>query len=131
MSIAPKTTLAVFFIYRSLILTVSIALDFFVAEGEKDWTNDAADFKLVGTSASGVLHGGMLAANSAADVSAAMLNQSASLDWRSTFTREGPVGSDLYRLRIRYADGFSAKLNGTLFVHVGTFPSPMALQTAS
>ncbi len=93
-------------------------LDFFVAEGEKDWTNDAADFKLVGTSASGVLHGGMLAANSAADVSAAMLNQSASLDWRSTFTREGPVGSDLYRLRIRYADGFSAKLNGTLFAQV-------------
>jgi len=94
------------------------SLDFFVAEGERDWENDASSFKLVGDAASGVVHGGILAANAAADVASAMLNTSASLDWRSTFTREGPVGSDLYRLRIRYADGFSAKLNGTLFAQV-------------
>ena len=93
------------------------ALDFSVAQGEQDFS--AAAFRLVGSAASGVTHTGALGANMAADLTAVLGGTTASADWRGSFTLDAaPAAGEEFRLRIRYADGFTARLNGTQFVSV-------------
>ncbi len=93
------------------------SLDFSAAEGAKEFST--GDFHLVGSAASGLIHAGALGSQVAQDVSSEMVGKSASLDWRANFDLEdGPAEGDVYRLRIRYADGFSARLNGAEFASV-------------
>ena len=87
------------------------SLDFSVAEGSKDFA--LADFHLVGSLESGVLHSGALGAQVAVDVTSEMVGKSQTLDWRASFDLgDGPAEGDVYRLRMRYADGFTARING-------------------
>lgn len=93
------------------------ALDFSAAQDEHDFSLET--FHLVGSSESGLIHAGALGASVAADVSEAMAGASASLEWRGEFTMdESPAAGDSFKLRIRYADGFTASLNGTQFASV-------------
>ena len=93
------------------------SFDFSAAEGAKEFST--GDFHLVGSAASGLIHAGALGSQVAQDVSSEMVGKSASLDWRASFDLEdGPAEGDVYRLRIRYADGFSARLNGAEFASV-------------
>ena len=93
------------------------ALDFSVAQGEQDFS--AAAFRLVGSAASGLTHTGALGANMAVDLTDVMAGTTASVDWRGSFTLDAaPAAGEEFRLRIRYADGFTARLNGTQFVSV-------------
>ena len=93
------------------------ALDFSVAQGAKSFNN--VDFHLVGSDESNVLHAGALGGHTAVDLAEKMLGKAASVDWRGTFTlADAPVEGDTFKLRIRYADGFTASLNGTQFASV-------------
>ena len=92
-------------------------VDFSVAEGQKGYS--AADFRLVGSAESGVIHSGLFGPEVSVDLADEMAGKSASVDWRSSFTlSEAPAEGDAFRLRIRYADGFTAKLNGVEFASV-------------
>ena len=83
---------------------------------EGDVAFDATQFKLVGSEESGVLHAGAFSAKVAADVASEMIGRSASLEWKGNFALDAdPVDGDEFRLRIRYADGFSARVNGHEF----------------
>ena len=93
------------------------ALDFSVARDEQDFS--AAAFRLVGSAASGLTHTGALGANMSTDITEAMAGVSASVDWRGSFTLDAaPAEGEAFKLRIRYADGFVARMNGTQFVSV-------------
>ncbi|MBQ9726900.1 MAG: CotH kinase family protein, partial [Kiritimatiellae bacterium] len=96
------------------------AFDFSVAEGEATpFDQHASQFRLVGSAESGVLHAGALGAQVAADLSGEMPGVSAEVQWRATFAMPAPPDTnDAVRLRIRYADGFAARLNGTEFARV-------------
>ena len=101
--------------------TGGAALDFCVKEGEfEDYENFTLDgFSLVGTAASGVAHVGAWAGHVSTDVSAAMLNVTNALDWKATFALDAaPASDDAFRLKVRYADGFTAKVNGTVVTNV-------------
>ena len=101
-------------------------LDLFVAEGVQvaDATN-MGGFNLLGGLASGVVHAGALGGSIAQDVAGEMLNRSTTLDWRGSFTLdEAPAAGDSFRLRIRYADGFSASINGHSFASVSPAATP-------
>lgn len=88
------------------------SLDLSVAEGEHEFTDGG--FKLVGSVESGVVHAGALGGKIAVDLEDAMKGVTDRVDWKGTFTLEAaPTEGDAYRLRIRYADGFTAKVNGT------------------
>ncbi len=88
------------------------SLDFSVAKGSVDF--DPAVFRLVGSAESGVLHAGAFGSYIAADLSDEMAGKSATAEWRGSFTlADAPADGDAFRLRIRYADGFVARLNGT------------------
>ena len=90
------------------------ACDFSAAEGQ--FTGfDLGKFNLVGTAESGIVHAGALGAEVAADVRDEMVGKSKTLDWRTTFTMdEAPGEGDAFHLLVRYADGFTAKLNGEI-----------------
>ena len=97
--------------------TGGAALDFCVKEGEfEDYENFTLDgFSLVGTAASGVTHAGAWAGHVSTDVSAAMLNVTNELEWKATFALDAaPASDDAFRLKVRFADGFTAKVNGTV-----------------
>ncbi|MGI6494742.1 MAG: lamin tail domain-containing protein [Kiritimatiellia bacterium] len=87
------------------------ACDFSVAQGfQENWTSA---FKLVGDPSGPIVHAGALSSALANDVSDAMAGESR-LDWRTFFDFDGTAGpDDRLELRIRYADGFVATLNGT------------------
>ncbi len=85
-------------------------IDFSAAKGRTDF--NAETFQLVGMG--DVVHAGALGSQVAADVSGEMVGQSKTLEWRTKFTLdETPVAADGFRLRVKYADGFSARVNGT------------------
>ena len=85
-------------------------IDFSAAKGRTDF--NAETFQLVGMG--DVVHAGALGSQVAADVSGVMVGQSKTLEWRTKFTLdETPVAADGFRLRVKYADGFSARVNGT------------------
>ena len=93
------------------------SLDFSVMEGEfADYeTFTLEGFNLVGTAASGVTHAGEWAGHVSADVTSAMLNVTNALEWKSTFTLDAaPASNDAFKLKVRYADGFVARVNGTV-----------------
>ena len=93
------------------------ALDFSAAEGETDF--NASAFRLVGSAEGDVLHAGALGAQVAADLSGEMPGVTNAVDWRATFALPSTLAEDdSLRLRIRYADGFAARLNGTEFARV-------------
>ena len=97
--------------------TGGAALDFCVKEGEfEDYENFTLDgFSLVGTAASGVTHAGAWAGHVSTDVTAAMLNVTNELEWKATFALDAaPASDDAFRLKVRFADGFTAKVNGTV-----------------
>ena len=97
--------------------TGGASLDFCVKEGEfEDYENFTLDgFSLVGAAASGVTHAGAWAGHVSTDVSAAMLNVTNALDWKATFALDAaPAADDAFRLKVRFADGFTAKVNGTV-----------------
>ena len=94
--------------------TGGASLDFCVKEGEfKDYENFTLDgFNLVGTAASGIIHAGEWAGHILTDVSGLMLGISDTLEWKSSFMLdEVPLDGDNYRMKVRYADGFVAKVN--------------------
>ncbi|MGN0845983.1 MAG: chitobiase/beta-hexosaminidase C-terminal domain-containing protein, partial [Kiritimatiellia bacterium] len=71
-------------------------------------------FKLLGGAESGVVHAGAFGGSVAADLAEEMKGRSVRADWRADFTlAEAPAAGDAFRLRMRYADGFTAKVNGT------------------
>ena len=87
------------------------ALDLSAAKGRLAF--DAAKFQLVGAAGSAIVHAGALGAQVAADVAAEMVNKATTAEWKTTFTMdEAPAAEDTFRLLLRYADGFTAKLNG-------------------
>jgi len=105
----------VYFNYNS-----NSVLDFSCYEGAtEDWNN--TDFKLVGSEASGVVHAGALGSLIAEDISNEMLGKKTEHVWSGTFVlNENPLAdetaaSDRYILSLRYADGFSATINGRVF----------------
>ena len=108
------------------------ALDFSAAEGETGF--DAAQFALVGSADSGLLHAGALGAQVAADLSGEMPGVTDEVSWRGSFALPSALAAnDSLRLRIRYADGFAASLNGTEFARVaptGGRPAAEALEYA-
>ena len=90
------------------------SLDVSVCEGDVTFSKET--FKLLGSVESGVVHAGAFGNVIAADVESAMKGKTASCDWRATFNLAEPLPeTDALQLRIRYADGFTAKLNGTTF----------------
>ena len=93
------------------------AFDFSCAEGEKVF--DKTVFALVGSSASGIVHAGAMGAQFAVDLSEAMRGVTDTVQWKSSFAcPSAPAEGDAFRLRIRYADGFTAALNGEVFASV-------------
>ena len=100
------------------------AMDFSAAKGRTGF--NAETFQLVGTG--DIVHAGALGAQVAADVSDAMVGKSTTLDWKTTFTLdETPVAADGFRLLVKYADGFSARVNGTSVASVAAnSPRPAA-----
>ena len=90
------------------------SLDVSVCEGDVEFSKET--FKLLGSVESGVVHAGAFGNVIAADVESAMKGKTASCDWRASFNlAEALPETDALLLRIRYADGFTAKLNGTVF----------------
>ena len=93
------------------------AFDFSCAEGEKVF--DKTVFALVGSSASGVVHAGAMGAQFAVDLSESMRDVTDTVQWKSSFScPSAPSEGDTFKLRIRYADGFTAALNGEVFASV-------------
>ncbi len=89
-----------------------------VGAGELDAEADAARFAPLGAAGGTFAHTGRYAAQLATNL-LADVNGAGEFDWRSTFTCEAvPAPADTIQLRIRYADGFTAKLNGTTFAKV-------------
>ena len=96
------------------------ALDLSVAKG--DYTTaesgefSTTAFHLLGTAECPVLFGGALAGFIATDVKEEMLGKASTLDWTASFAvtaDELPTEADTVQLKVRYADGLVAKLNGT------------------
>ena len=101
--------------------TGGASLDFSVKEGEfEDYENFTLDgFHLVGLPGSGVTHAGAWAGHVQTDVTDLMLGASASLEWKATFALDDALAAgDVCRLKVRYADGFTAKVNGTAVTNV-------------
>ena len=100
--------------------TSAASLDFSVLEGEfEDYESFTLNgFNLVGTTASGVTHAGAWAGHVSTDVSSAMLSVTNALEWKSTFSLDAaPAADDAFRLKVRYADGFIASVNGTVLTN--------------
>ena len=107
------------------------ALDFSAAEGRYS-AFDGSAFKLVGLPESGVVFAGALGAEVAADVSAEMVGKSRTLDWRTAFALdEAPDAADGLSLFVRYADGFTAKLNGKTVASAAATGARSAAQALS
>jgi len=86
-----------------------LALDFSASKGRKGFS--ASEFQLVGLG--DVVHAGALGAQVAADVSSEMVGVSKTLEWKTTFTLDdAPNANDVFRLLVKYADGFTASVNG-------------------
>ena len=89
------------------------APEILVGEGELDFEEDAASFSPLCSAASGFTHAGRYAAHLDVDI-ADSLGGATSFDWRTTFSVEAPPApADAIKLRLKYADGFIARLNGT------------------
>ncbi len=90
--------------------TGGYSLDFSAAKGRVS-SFSAETFSLVGMG--DVVHAGALGSQVAADVSNEMVGVSKTLDWRTSFMLDdAPHSNDVFRLLVKYADGFSARLNG-------------------
>ena len=103
------------------------AVDLSVAEGDFTTSDSAGfnttDFTLVGSAGCPVLHGGALSGYLAADVGAA----TTAFDWRANFTvADLPEADDTVTLRVRYADGFTARVNGQTVATVAPDAARMA-----
>ena len=101
--------------------TGSASLDFSVKEGDfDDYENFSLDgFRLVGLPESGVTHAGEWAGYAVNDVSGEMLGVSDTLQWKSSFTLgEAPAADDVCRLKVKFADGFTASVNGRVVANV-------------
>ncbi len=89
-------------------------MDFSVAKGEL--TSFSTDnFHLVGSAASGVLHSGSIASKIYTRVDSEMLGSKTSASWRKSFTLDALPDDGEIQLRICYADGFEASINGHVF----------------
>lgn len=89
-------------------------IDFSVAKGEQ--TSFSTDnFHLVGSAASGVLHSGSIASKIYTRVDSEMLGSKTSASWRKSFTLGTIPDEGEIQLRICYADGFEASINGHVF----------------
>jgi hypothetical protein len=89
-------------------------MDFSVAKGEL--TSFSTDnFHLVGSAASGVLHSGSIASKIYTRVDSEMLGSKTSASWRKSFTLGTIPDDGEIQLRICYADGFEASINGHVF----------------
>ncbi len=89
-------------------------MDFSVAKGEL--TSFSTDnFHLVGSAASGVLHSGSIASKIYTRVDSEMLGSKTSASWRKSFTLDTLPDDGEIQLRICYADGFEASINGHVF----------------
>ena len=109
--------------------TGGASLDFSVMEGEFDdyETFSLTGFNLVGTAASGVTHAGEWAGHVSTDVASAMLNVTDTLEWKSSFSLvEAPTAYDAFKLKVRYSDGFTASVNGTVVTVVTNAPAAEA-----
>jgi hypothetical protein len=94
------------------------APELLVGEGELDCEEDAASFSPLCSSASGFTHAGRYAPWIAENI-ADQLDGATSFDWRAVFSVEAPPApSDDIRLRVKYADGFTARLNGVVVASV-------------
>ena len=92
------------------------APELLVGEGELDCEEDAASFLPLCSAASGFTHAGKYAAHLDVNI-ADQLGGATSFDWRTAFSVEAPPApADTIKLRVKYAEGFTAKLNGTTVV---------------
>ena len=90
------------------------APELLVGEGELDCEEDIESFAPLCSAESGFTHAGRYAAHLDVNI-ADQLGDATSFDWRTTFSVEAPPApADDIRLRLKYADGFTAKLNGTV-----------------
>ena len=97
------------------------SLDFSVKDGEFESFEDFTlnGFHLVGLPESGVTHAGEWAGHVQSDVTDLMLGASDTLEWKATFALEDVLAADdACRLKVRYADGFTASVNGTVVTNV-------------
>ena len=96
------------------------SLDFSVKEGEfEDYENFTLEgFHLVGLPESGVTHAGAWAGHALNDVSGEMLGVVDTLEWQSSFTLPEELENGSCLLKVRYADGFEAYVNGTAIANV-------------
>ena len=92
-------------------------LDFSAAEGNFS-SFDGNQFKLVGTEACAIRLGSSFGAQIANDVAKEMLGKSQEVTWRKAFKVESSEAQNSCKLRLRYADGFTAKINGETFASV-------------
>ena len=101
--------------------TGAASLDFSVKEGEfEDFESFSLDgFCLVGLPESGVTHAGTWAGHVMHDVTDMMLGKSAALEWQASFALEDALAADdAVRLKVRYADGITASVNGTVVTNI-------------
>lgn len=95
-----------------------VAPELRVGAGELDPDEDAAQFTFVGGEGCALTHTGRYAAQLATNIREAVQGVGA-FDWRASFSLDAvPAPADTIQLHIRYADGFTAKLNGSVFAEV-------------
>ncbi len=87
------------------------SLEFFAAQGNR--SSFTSDFKLVGDTANGGLALAGFASDIEDDIANEMQGTNASLWLRTAFDVEDPAALGGLVLRMKYADGFAAFLNGT------------------
>ncbi|MBR1588224.1 MAG: chitobiase/beta-hexosaminidase C-terminal domain-containing protein, partial [Kiritimatiellae bacterium] len=101
--------------------TGAASLDFSVKEGEfEDYESFTLEgFSLVGLPESGVTHAGAWAGHVLHDVTDMMLGRSAALEWKTSFALEDAIAAgDAVKLKVRYADGITASVNGTVVTNI-------------
>ena len=89
-------------------------LDCSAAQGR--FTNfNTSDFKLIGDPGCPIAFSESFGAQIANDVKGEMLGKFRELAWRKTFNVDSEEARNSCRLRLRYADGFEARINGSVF----------------
>ena len=89
-------------------------LDCSAARGR--FTNfNTSDFKLIGAPDCPLAFSESFGAQISNDVKDEMLGKARELTWKKTFNVESEEARNSCRLRLRYADGFEARINGSVF----------------
>ena len=104
-------------------------VDMSVAEGDKS-SAFSKDFKLIGADDCPVKLGGAFSAFLKKDLTSELKGRYKTFNWRSSFNLdEAPSADDVVRLNLRYADGFTAAVNGHQIASVAANGPRSVLET--